>query len=224
MLSFENLDFHKFIESLVKTIELKDQYTAGHSMRVSELTELICRELGMYDFECNYLHIAAHLHDIGKIAIPDGILLKTSKLSKAEYMVMQEHSFIGASIFEDLPGFESMAKIIKHHHERFDGSGYPDGLSGTDIPYGAAIISVADSFDAMTTLRPYKETMHPDSALDEIIKSSGTQFHPDIVKVFSKVYHTKREAIFNILNNKNRNLFWSRSWSKEEIFLAKKLV
>lgn len=201
--AFSNLDFHRFIESLVRTIELKDPYTAGHSRRVSEFIDLITLELRLSDFDRHYIHIAAHLHDIGKIGIPDGILLKTASLSFAEYEVMKEHPEIGASIFEGLEGFEDMAKIIRHHHERFDGKGYPYGLAGDDIPYGAAIIAVADAFDAMTTYRSYKKLIPPDMAFMEIIKNSGRQFHPKIVEAFSSVFHNKPERIMEILREDN---------------------
>ena len=158
--------FHSFIRSLVKTIEAKDIYTAGHSDRVADISEKIAKKLGLDNELSGEIHIAAHLHDIGKIGIPEGILLKSSKLSFGEYEVIKEHSEKGYDILKDIEGFYNIALIVKHHHERYDGNGYPDKLKGDDIPLGAAIIRVADSFDAMTTTRNYKKTMSYDEAFE----------------------------------------------------------
>ncbi|HOP29993.1 MAG TPA: HD-GYP domain-containing protein [Spirochaetota bacterium] len=201
MQSFRNIDFHGFVEGLIKTIELRDLYTSGHSKRVSEIAELISHEMNMPAKECEYMHIAGHLHDIGKIGIPDGILLKTGKLNEAEYFLMQQHSAIGASIFENLEGFEMMAQIIRHHHERFDGMGYPDRLKGYDIPLGAAIISIADSFDAMTTSRTYRSGISIDEALHDIRINSGKQFNPGVADAFFRVIKKKENRINLIINS-----------------------
>ncbi len=184
MTSFKNIDFHLFIESLTRTIELKDMYTAGHSRRVSEIAEQVCKDAGMSDKKCDYLHIIGHVHDIGKIGIADGILMKSGKLHPAEYFLIQQHTVIGASIFENLPGLDRMADIIRHHHERFDGKGYPDGLKGDEIPLESAIIAIADSFDAMTTYRSYKAALTMEQAYDEIRDNRGSQFHPEICDIF----------------------------------------
>jgi len=188
MICFKDVDFHLFVESLIRTIELKDRYTAGHSRRVSEIAELLCKGLHMSTQHCEYLHVIGHLHDIGKIGIAEGILMKTGKLSPAEYYLMQQHSIIGASIFENLPGLELMAKIIRHHHERFDGKGYPDRLKGDRIPLESAIIAIADSFDAMTTFRPYKAALSHEQAIAEIQANKGRQFHPDLCDLFVRLY------------------------------------
>lgn len=188
MTCFNDVDFHLFIESLTRTIELKDMYTAGHSRRVSELAELICRGMHMPEEYCDYLHVIGHLHDIGKIGIAEGILMKSGKLSQAEYTLMQQHSAIGSSIFENLPGLEKMGKIIRHHHERFDGNGYPDNLRHDEIPLESAIIAIADAFDAMTTFRPYKPALSIQQAWDEIERNRGTQFHPEICDIFLGLY------------------------------------
>ncbi|WP_448871202.1 HD-GYP domain-containing protein [Desulfobulbus propionicus] len=180
----DDIDFHLFIESLTRTIELKDMYTAGHSRRVSEICEQLCLECGLSSDDCEYLHVVGHVHDIGKIGIADGILMKSGKLSHAEHLLMQQHTVIGASIFENLPGLDQMADIIRHHHERFDGKGYPDGLKGGAIPLESAIIAVADSFDAMTTYRPYKAALTLEQAYDEIRRNRGTQFHPGVCDLF----------------------------------------
>ena len=200
MVVFRDIDFHGFIESLIKTIELKDIYTAGHSKRVSEFAEFICRAMGMGRLECEYLHVAGHLHDIGKIGIPDGILLKTGRLSQAEYAIMQQHSIIGASIFENQEGFKNMAEIIRHHHERFDGMGYPDRLKGDDIPLEAAIISVADSFDAMTSSRTYRIGLSVEKAIEDIRANRGRQFHPDVVDAFIRACLSEGDKLVGVIN------------------------
>ena len=183
--SFRDIDFHKFTESLMKTMELKDCYTAGHSKRVAEIASLITRELNLSESECEYIHVAGHLHDIGKIGIPDGILLKSSTLTKAEILVMQQHPIIGASIFEHLEGFEYIASIIRYHHERFDGQGYPDMLSAENISLLAQIVSVSDAYDAMTSDRVYRRAMSKEEAIKELWKNAGTQFDPQVVEVFT---------------------------------------
>lgn len=201
MKSFKDIDFHLFVESLIKTIELKDIYTAGHSRRVSEIAELICRGLNMSGDQCEYLHVAGHLHDIGKIGIAEGVLMKAGKLSEAEYYLIQQHPVIGAAIFENIPGLSRMSEIIRHHHERFDGKGYPDRLEGNDIPIESAIISIADSFDAMTTFRPYKPTMTVDQAVEEIFENRGKQFHPDFCDVFIQMYQDNKDVLTRITDD-----------------------
>ena len=182
------IDFHEFVTSLVLVLESKDVYTAGHSERVADITSEIAIAVEMDELRIKYLDIAAHLHDIGKIGIPDGILLKSGKLNKAEYEVIKNHSSIGYSILKDIKGLESMAKIIKHHHERFDGKGYPDGLKGENIPLGSRIIALADSFDAMTRPRPYRKAKTEQEGLDEIFRNKGTQFDPELADVFLSIY------------------------------------
>lgn len=198
---FENIDFHAFAESLIRTIEVRDLYTAGHSKRVSEFSELICRKMEVSEAEREFIHIAGHFHDIGKIGISDGILLKSGRLSDAEYVIVQEHPVIGASIFDKPDEFKEMSAIIRHHHERYDGKGYPDGLKGNDIPIGAAIISVVDSFDAMTTSRPYRPTKKPEDAIKEIIQNSGTQFNPQIADIFVQLFRKNKKRISTIINS-----------------------
>jgi HD-GYP domain-containing protein (c-di-GMP phosphodiesterase class II) len=195
MKCFNDIDFHLFVESLIKTIELKDAYTAGHSRRVSEISELICRGMNMPEDQCEYLHVTGHLHDIGKIGIADGVLMKGGRLSDAEYYLIQQHPVIGAAIFENIAGLSRMSKIIRHHHERFDGKGYPDRLKGDQIPVESSIIAIADSFDAMTTFRPYKPTLTADQAIDEIYRNKGKQFHPDICDVFFSIYQDNKDIL-----------------------------
>ncbi len=202
----EDIDFHLFIESMLRTIELKDVYTAGHSRRVSEIAEQLCLECGMSEDDCEYLHVVGHVHDIGKIGIADGVLMKSGKLTAAEYLLIQQHTVIGASIFENLPGLDRMADIIRHHHERFDGKGYPDGLNGEAIPLESAIIAVADSFDAMTTYRPYKAALTLEQAHGEIRRNRGTQFHPDVCDLFLGLLERHPDGLHDLPCRSNATL------------------
>jgi putative nucleotidyltransferase with HDIG domain len=133
------------------------------------------------------LKTASILHDIGKIGIHDEILNKASRLTQEEYQEIMRHPAIGAEIISKVNFLSDITTIVKHHHERYDGKGYPDGLSGEDIPIEAAILTIADSYDAMTSDRPYRTAMTPEEALSELQKNAGTQFHPDLVKVFVSI-------------------------------------
>lgn len=190
------VDFHRFIANLTAMIEAKDYYTSGHSDHVAELTYLLAQQMGLDSAFCEKLHIGAHLHDIGKIGIPDGILLKSSKLTPEEYAVIQTHSLIGYNILKNNPGLDDIPVIIKHHHERVDGKGYPDRLCTNDIPLGSRIIALADSFDAMVTNRPYKPVMTIAKATAEISACKGTQFDENVTSVFLEMMenepHRKR--------------------------------
>lgn len=172
---------HLFIDSLMKALESRDPYTAGHSDRVARLTQRIAVELGFPEERSNLIHLLGHVHDIGKIGIPDGILLKTGPLSKAEYSVIQEHSQIGYKILKDIPFFKDHAKIVLYHHERLDGSGYPEGLKGSQIPIESSILAVADVFDALTSARTYRKALDIDAALDIINKEKGIKLDEDAV-------------------------------------------
>ena len=166
------------------TVEAKDTYTRGHSDRVSEYSFLIGKKLGLDDATLHTLKIGGLFHDIGKIGIPDAILTKDSKLNDDEYSQIKEHPVIGAHILGDAEVFKDIIPIVKHHHERYDGHGYPSQLSGEDIPYMARIAAVADSFDAMTSRRTYRDCLPLDTVIAEIEKCSGTQFDPKITDAF----------------------------------------
>jgi HD-GYP domain-containing protein (c-di-GMP phosphodiesterase class II) len=177
---------HLFVESLTKALESRDPYTAGHSDRVARLTERVAEEMDFEKDRSNLIHLLGHVHDIGKIGIPDGILLKTGPLSKAEYSVIQEHSAIGYNILKDIPYFGEHAKIVLYHHERMDGSGYPEGLTENDIPIESSILAVADVFDALTSARSYRKALKIDAALELINKESGSKLNKIVVdKLFS---------------------------------------
>lgn len=166
---------------LVRAIEASDPYTSGHSMRVSEYSEAIAKELKLSQNKIDLIKSAALLHDIGKIGIDKNILNKTERLKKEEFDAIKTHPEIGAAIIADLSYLANISDIIRHHHERNDGSGYPDGLSHKNIPLETSILTIADSFDAMTTNRPYRSSLSLEAALQEIIDNAGTQFNPDIV-------------------------------------------
>lgn len=175
-------DYEKLVYALVSMIEQRDSYTAGHSQRVAAYSMLIAKEMKCYQDDLDLLFRAATLHDIGKIATPDSVLLKPDKLSKLEYDLIKEHVNVGVKILQDVPMFQDIAKIVRHHHEKYDGSGYPDGLSGDEIPKLSRIMMVADAFDAMTTNRIYKHKKSISDALKEIESLSGIHYHPEVVK------------------------------------------
>jgi putative nucleotidyltransferase with HDIG domain len=172
------------IESLNATVEAKDPDTAGHSLRVQRVALAIGEQLGLEGKRLDDLRFGALFHDIGKIAIPDAILVKPAKLDYWEYTRMKMHSAEGARIVGKLGRLRDTVPIIRHHHERWDGKGYPDGLAADEIPLEAAIVGLADSWDAMTTDRPYHRALTPDEALAEIRGGRGTQFSPVVVDAF----------------------------------------
>lgn len=169
---------------LRQTVEAKDPYTRGHSDRVSEYSVLIGERLGLDEDTLHTLKIGGLFHDIGKIGIPDSILLKESKLDDEEYSQIKNHPTIGVHMLGDAAIFKDIIPIVKHHHERFDGKGYPSQLSGENIPYVARIAAVADTFDAMTSKRSYRDPMPLEVVIAEIERCSGTQFDPQIASVF----------------------------------------
>lgn len=182
-----HIDFHLFVDNFVSAIEAKDAYTAGHSDRVADMSMILAAKMGLSEGQQFEIHMAAHLHDIGKIGIPDGILLKTGKLTKAEFEVMKGHSEIGYNILKNNPELQEIASMILHHHERYDGGGYPSGLIGDTIPIGARIIAVCDAFDAMVSKRTYKEQLSLDDAYEEIRHQMNKQFDPLAAQTFLKM-------------------------------------
>jgi diguanylate cyclase (GGDEF)-like protein/putative nucleotidyltransferase with HDIG domain len=179
------------MESLSATVDARDAYTAGHSRRVQQLALAIGRELGLSHAELELLGHAALFHDIGKLGIPDAILLKPSSLTDEEWVVMASHAAEGASIINRLGFLSDAVPAIRHHHERFDGQGYPDGLSGEDIPLGARIIHVADAFDSMLTTRVYRPARPAQDALQELRRMAGSQFCPRCVGALDAIVETE---------------------------------
>lgn len=179
------ITIHDAVELITRTLNARDPYTFEHSWRVAAFSEQIAKTMGLSPEQVDTIHIAAHLHDIGKIGVPDHILNKPSKLQAPEYEIIKEHSAIGYQIVAAYPIFQTIAPIILHHHERWDGQGYPDGLAGQAIPLGSRIIAVADSFDAISSHRSYRPAASIDYAAACILESSGTQFCPDAAGAFS---------------------------------------
>jgi HD-GYP domain-containing protein (c-di-GMP phosphodiesterase class II) len=172
------------LKVLTAAIEAKDPYTRGHSARVNEYAKAIGVELGLSDEQLEFLQYAALLHDVGKIGIDEKILCKPGKLDRKEWGTIRDHPLMGAGIIEPIELFSEILPFVIHHHEAFDGDGYPRGLTGSEIPYGARIITVADAFDAMTSDRPYRKAFSVDAALEELQDNSGTQFDPTVVEAF----------------------------------------
>jgi putative nucleotidyltransferase with HDIG domain len=175
------------MESLSATVDARDSYTAGHSRRVQQLALAIGRELGLSQAELDVLGHAALFHDIGKLAIPDAILLKPASLTGEEWALMQRHAEEGARIIDRLGFLGDAVPAIRHHHERFDGTGYPDRLGGEDIPLGARIIHVADALDSMLTTRIYRAARPPTEALGELKRAAGSQFCPRCVSALERI-------------------------------------
>ena len=186
------------IETLRYTVEAKDPYTRGHSDRVSEFSVLIGEKMGLNEQDLKTLRIGGLFHDIGKIGIPDSILLKESKLSDDEYSEIKNHPSIGAHILSNATIFADIIPIVKHHHERFDGRGYPSNLAGENIPLFARITAVADSFDAMSSRRTYRDSLDIGIIIEEIRKNKGTQFDPKIADVFLGILENEFEKIKEI--------------------------
>lgn len=174
------------IESLVTALEAKDAYTYGHSSQVASIAEAIGRELKFSEDELLTLRIAALLHDIGKIGIPDHILHKSGRLEEEEWAIIKQHPETGAKIIAGIPALKKVAESVRHHHARWDGDGYPEALSRENIPLGARIIAVADTYQAMVSDRPYRAGMPEEVALDEIHRCAGAQFDPQVVDAFVK--------------------------------------
>jgi len=174
------------VRVVAAAIDARDSYTLGHSTRVSELAVAIARELGMSGQELEDIEIACLFHDVGKIKIPDAILHKSGKLDPAEWAEMKKHPEYGAEILGKAPSLRGFIPAVRHHHEWYDGSGYPDGLSGEKIPRAAAIISLVDAYDAMTSNRTYRQAMTKEKALSTIREFTGRQFSPDLTPIFLK--------------------------------------
>ncbi|RMG74077.1 MAG: response regulator [Nitrospirae bacterium] len=172
------------LKTLILTIEARDRYTKNHSERVTAIALEIARELDCTEQERDAIRFGGYLHDIGKIGVRDTVLLKPGKLTKEEFEEIKQHPVIGDNIIKPLGSFPLERLLIRHHHERFDGRGYPDGLEGKNIPLIARILAVADTYDSMTSTRPYRKGLSHKIAVDEIKRCSGTQFDPDVANAF----------------------------------------
>jgi len=180
--------FFQTAESLADAIEKRDPYTGGHTQRVTQYSLIIAKYLDLKPLEKKWLKIASVLHDIGKIGVEDHILKKPNPLSAEEYDIIKKHSNMGAEILEHVKQLRNIVPGVKYHHEKIDGGGYPDGLKGEHIPLLAKIVAVADTYDAMTTDRPYRRALKKDEAVEELKRCAGTQFDQEVVKAFVKAY------------------------------------
>lgn len=186
------------IQTLRYTVEAKDTYTRGHSDRVSEFSVLIGKHLGLSNDDLKVLQIGGLFHDIGKIGVPDSILLKEGKLTDDEYSEIKNHPTIGAHILSNATIFQNIIPIVKHHHEKYDGNGYPSKLKGEDIPYFARIAAIADTFDAMTSKRTYRDALPLETVIAEIERCKGTQFDPKLADVFLNILNNNYDEIKEI--------------------------
>jgi putative nucleotidyltransferase with HDIG domain len=182
------------VETLNATVDARDPYTAGHSQRVQEIALSVARELGMEGRELDAIAHAGLFHDIGKLGVPDAILTKPAKLTDQEYELMKHHPADGAKIVAKFGRLRDAVPLIRHHHERWDGRGYPDRLAADSIPLGAAIVGLADAWDAMTTDRPYHRALDLSEAEAELRSHRGTQFAPMVVDAFFRVYERAAAA------------------------------
>lgn len=187
-----NEDLLQVLNTLLTVINNKDRYTYAHSEKVSEYAEMIARWLRLPDDEIKNIKIAAFLHDLGKLEIPSEILLKNGKLDQREWDIIKQHPRWGSNMLVSFPQFQKIIPWILHHHERYDGGGYPDGLAGEDIPLGARIIAVADSFDAMVSQRVYKKSLTINQALNELKANRYTQFDGRLVDIFINIMKNRR--------------------------------
>lgn len=186
------------VQTIRATVEAKDSYTRGHSDRVSAYSVLLGKHLHLNADEQEILKIGGLFHDVGKIGIPDTILLKNGKLTDEEYNEIKKHPQIGANILGESELFKNIIPFVKYHHERYDGRGYPEGLIGDNIPYVARIAAVADSFDAMSSRRVYRDSLPKEIVREEIVKNLGTQFDPEIGSTFLDIIDNHYDEIQTI--------------------------
>lgn len=198
--TYEKLEkaYLESIQTLRYTVEAKDTYTRGHSDRVAQYSVLIGQKLNLSDDDLRLLQLGGLFHDIGKIGVPDEILKKNAKLTDDEYSEIKNHPSIGSHILSSATIFKDIIPIVKHHHEKYDGTGYPGRLAGNDIPYLARIAAVADSFDAMTSRRVYRDSLPIDVVINEFKRCRGTQFDPDIDDVFLDILENHFDEIKEI--------------------------
>jgi putative nucleotidyltransferase with HDIG domain len=189
--------FLQTISALASAIETRDPYTGGHTARVTAYSLLVGEELGLAAKDLDQLRTGGPLHDIGKIGIDDAILRKPDKLTEAEFEIMKSHTTLGDDILKAIPEMKEIRPIVRSHHERWDGWGYPDGLAGDAIPLLARVVAVADSFDAMTTKRPYNtnQVKTPEEAFVEVQRCAGSQFDPRCAHAFVSVREKVVEAM-----------------------------
>ena len=188
-----NMLFFQIVRSLTEAIDAKDAYTNGHSGRVAEYAEMIAKRCGYSDEQLNNLYMMGLVHDVGKIGIPDAVINKPGKLTPEEYEIIKTHPVLGAKILGTIQGMPSLHVGARWHHERYDGTGYPDGLAGEEIPEEARIIAVADAYDAMTSRRSYRDALPQETVRKEIEEGRGGQFDPRFADVMIKLIDEDNE-------------------------------
>ncbi|MGI9014848.1 MAG: HD domain-containing phosphohydrolase, partial [Phycisphaerales bacterium] len=183
---YEDMDamFLGTLEAITASIDAKDKYTCGHSQRVAQLSQQLATAIGLDEKTIRQIQIAGLVHDVGKIGVPESVLCKPGRLTEAEFDLIKQHPEIGHRILRDIPQLRYVLPGVLYHHERWDGRGYPHGIAGADIPLAARILALADSFDAMSSTRTYRSARDRTWVLEEITRSSGTQFDPELAPVF----------------------------------------
>ncbi len=202
-LAYKSLEeaFFQTIKSLASALDFRDPYTGGHSEQVMKLAEVIARANKLSEEEIKVIMYAGALHDVGKIGIKENILNKPGRLEKNEILEMQRHPVIGSNILQPVSMLREVSRLVYYHHERFDGKGYPEGLSGKNIPLGSRIIAIADSVDAMNSDRSYRKRLKPEVIREELVKNAGTQFDPELIKVFLPYFN---KYFFESKNGSNK--------------------
>lgn len=204
--------FYKTIKSIAHVLDAKDKYTHGHSLRVTLYSLVIAKQLNLPDKMLEEIETTGLLHDIGKIAIPEEILHKPEKLDDNEFGIIKDHTTIGEKLVNKIDRLKIVGVCLRAHHERYDGKGYPKGLKGNEIPLYARIIAIADTYDAMTSNRPYRNALSHSEAINEILKCSGAQFDPQLVKIFVE-YEKEIEELKN-----NSEDFYSKYSYLDKLF------
>ena len=199
--TIRNSLFHS-ITALAYALEAKDIYTSRHSQKVTEISVALAKELGLLRNNIEEIQLAGLIHDIGKIGVKESVLNKPGKLTQEEFQLMRLHSEIGEHILKPVIEDEEILKIVRHHHERYDGNGYPDRMKSKQIPLGARIVAVADTYDAMTSKRPYREAMDPKKACAEIKCCRGSQFDPEVVEIFLKMRNSLIPSISHYIETR----------------------
>ena len=195
------------IKALAQALEAKDEYTQGHSARVAEESVNIARYLSLSDTEIQRMWLAGYLHDIGKIGIKEAVLNKPGKLNEEEWNIIQQHPVVAGRILGPIPELSDIIEIIVHHHERYDGSGYPDGLEGNSIPLGARILAVADTYDALTSRRPYRDSLTLEEAHRILEEAAGTYLDPVIARAFLNLKRgVKAESLQDSIELESENV------------------
>ena len=210
----------KLLIPLMRALDAKDNYTLEHTQNVAALTMKIADKLKLSQNDKMILQISAYFHDIGKIGMPDNILQKSGPLHMDEFMQIKSHPVIGADIIGEIEELREVAKIIRHHHEKYDGSGYPDGLKGEEIPYFSRILTIADIYDALTSRRVYKNEISKQQVLSEMKKNSGIQFDPYLLQVFLDI--TENDENFDIVTDPIfSEILFDKSFCRTDLVRAK---